>query len=86
MFGASCHSLAELQLAEALGADYAFLSPVLESSSHPGQPGLGWDVFEDWVRAVGIPVYALGGLGLADLPEARRRGALGIAAISAFWR
>jgi len=86
LFGASCHSLAELQRAEALGADYAFLSPVLETSSHPGQPGLGWDVFEAWVREVGIPVYALGGLGLADLPEARRRGALGIAAISAFWR
>jgi 8-oxo-dGTP diphosphatase len=86
LFGASCHSFAELQRAEALGADYAFLSPVLETSSHPGQPGLGWDVFEAWVRASGIPVYALGGLGLADLPEARRRGALGIAAISAFWR
>jgi len=85
LFGASCHSLEDLRRAEALGADYAFLSPVLATSSHPGQPGLGWDSFEACARAVGIPVYALGGLGLADLPEARRRGALGIAAISAFW-
>lgn len=86
LFGASCHSLADLQHAEAAGADYAFLSPVQETTSHPGQPGIGWEVFETWVRAVGIPVYALGGLGRDDLPEARRRGALGIAAISAFWR
>jgi len=85
LFGASCHSLAELQRAESLGADYAFLSPVLATSSHPGQAGMGWAWFEDCVRAVGIPVYALGGLDHADLPEARRRGAVGIAAISAFW-
>ena len=85
LFGASCHSLADLQHAEAAGADYAFLSPVRQTTSHPGQEGIGWDVFETWVRSVGIPVYALGGLGRNDLPEARRRGALGIAAISAFW-
>lgn len=86
LFGASCHTLEELQHAEALGADYAFLSPVLETASHPGQAGMGWAAFEQCVRAVGIPVYALGGLGPEDLPQARRCGALGIAAISAFWQ
>lgn len=85
LLGASCHSLEELQRAEALGADYALLSPVLPTRSHPGQPALGWEVFEACVRAVGIPVYALGGLTAADLDTARRHGALGVAAISAFW-
>lgn len=86
LFGVSCHSLEELQRAEAIGADYALLSPVLPTSSHPGQAGMGWEFFEQCVRAVGIPVYALGGLGPAHLALARRHGALGIAAISAFWR
>ncbi len=85
LLGASCHSLAQLQRAEALGADYALLSPVLPTRSHPGQPALGWEAFEACVRAVGIPVYALGGLTAADLDTARRHGALGVAAISAFW-
>lgn len=85
LFGASCHGLEELQRAEALGADYAFLSPVRETSTHPGQSGMGWEEFEQCVRAVNIPVYALGGLVPDDLPQARRCGAIGIAAISAFW-
>jgi 8-oxo-dGTP diphosphatase len=85
LLGASCHSLEDLQRAEALGADYALLSPVLPTRSHPGQPALGWEAFEACVRAVGIPVYALGGLAAEDLQTARRHGALGVAAISAFW-
>jgi 8-oxo-dGTP diphosphatase len=85
LLGASCHSLEELQRAEALGADYALLSPVLPTRSHPGQPALGWEAFAACVGAVGIPVYALGGLAAGDLVTAKRHGALGIAGISTFW-
>lgn len=85
LFGASCHSLKDLQRAEELGADYAFLSPVLETTSHPGVPGIGWQAFEECARSVSIPVYALGGLSQGSVDEARRRGGMGIAAISEFW-
>ena len=85
LVGASCHDAEELARAESLGLDYAFLSPVMPTASHATSRPLGWERFADLVDGVGLPVYALGGLGLADLAEAKRRGAQGIAAIRAFW-
>ena len=38
LIGASCHSPPELAHASSLGLDYALLSPVLATASHPGQP------------------------------------------------
>jgi 8-oxo-dGTP diphosphatase len=83
--GASCHDATELAHAEWLGLDYALLSPVCPTASHPGAKPLGWEGFAELVDAVGIPVLALGGLFPADLPEAKRHGAQGIAAIRGFW-
>ncbi len=85
LFGASCHSLVDLKKAEALEADYAFLSPVAATRSHPGQPALGWEYCEELIRAVDLPIYALGGMQHHDITRAIRSGAAGIAAISAFW-
>lgn len=85
LVGASCHDAEELGRAEALGLDYAFLSPVRQTISHPEAPPLGWDRFAYLVDKAGLPVYALGGLSVGDLAEAKRRGAQGIAAIRAFW-
>ena len=83
--GASCHSLAELQQAERLGADWACLSPVKATPSHPGAMPLGLDTFSAWVRQCNLPVYALGGLGPDDVPAIRAAGGQGVAGISAFW-
>ncbi|MBK1702464.1 Nudix family hydrolase [Thiococcus pfennigii] len=83
--GASCHDATELALTERLGLDYALLSPVRPTTSHPGASALGWSRFADLVAPIGRPVYALGGLGEADLPTAWAAGAQGIAAIGAFW-
>ena len=47
--GASCHNAEELRRAEALGCDFALLSPVLPTLSHPGAPHLGWDNFATMV-------------------------------------
>ncbi|SMF96428.1 8-oxo-dGTP diphosphatase [Methylomagnum ishizawai] len=81
---ASCHNAAELRHAERVGVDFAVLSPVRPTASHPGAEPLGWDVFADWVDRVALPVYALGGLLPADVGEAKRRGAQGIAGIRGF--
>ncbi|NJD06838.1 MAG: Nudix family hydrolase [Methylococcaceae bacterium] len=80
-FAASCHDLAELERAAALGADFALLSPVLPTETHPhGQP-LGWQRFGDLVDHVNLPVYALGGLRPHHLALARIHGGQGIAGI-----
>lgn len=83
--GASCHDRVELEHAAALGLDYALLSPVAPTQSHPGQPGLGWARFSELVAGLPMPVLALGGLGPADMETARDLGAHGIAAIRAAW-
>jgi 8-oxo-dGTP diphosphatase len=83
--GASCHTRAELAKAERLGLDYALLSPVKPTTSHPGAPGLGWSRFAELVAPINLPIYALGGLTEADLPVAWRAGAQGIAAIRGLW-
>jgi 8-oxo-dGTP diphosphatase len=83
--GASCHDLHELQLAERLGLDYALLSPVRPTASHPNATPLGWQRFARWADQVNLPIYALGGVGLESLGRAKQAGAQGIAGISAFW-
>lgn len=85
LVGASVHNEAELDRAEAVGVDYAVLGPVRATASHPGVAGIGWDRFRALVDGRPYPVLAIGGLGESDLPEARRSGAHGVAAIRAAW-
>ncbi len=82
---ASCHSPAELELASDLGCDFATLSPVLPTTTHPGAASLGWPHVAEYLSAQKMPVFALGGLNTADLAAAKTAGAWGIAGISAFW-
>ena len=79
---ASCHTRAELERAMELGLDFAVLGPVLEKS---GADPLGWQRFAELVRGASIPVYAIGGLKPADMHEAWRAGAHGLAMIRASW-
>jgi 8-oxo-dGTP diphosphatase len=82
---AAVHDADELALAETLGVDDLLLGPVKPTATHPGQLGLGWEAFERLRARTALPVYALGGVGPADLVEARRHGAQGVAGIRAFW-
>lgn len=82
--GASCHDAEELELAAGLGVDFATLSPVRTTSSHPGVAPLGWARFSRLVADARLPVYALGGVGPDDLERARSAGAQGVAGIRAF--
>jgi 8-oxo-dGTP diphosphatase len=81
--GASCHGAEELELAAALGADFATLSPVHPTTSHPDATPLGWERFAQIVTDARLPVYALGGVGPDDLERARVAGAPGVAGIRA---
>lgn len=82
---ASVHDAAELQRAVELGFDAAVLGAVQPTASHPGAPALGWSGFVERRGLAPIPVYALGGLGPADLEEAQAHSAQGVAGISAYW-
>lgn len=86
LFAASAHDANELAAAAALGADFATLSPVRVTPSHPEALGLGWAGWAERRRDQALPVYALGGVGEVDLAQARAHNAQGVAAIRAFWR
>ena len=85
LFSASCHDAEELAMAEALGCDFVIVGPVQATPTHPGQPGIGWERFEALRERASLPIYAIGGLGPADIPLARQHGAQGIAAIRGLW-
>jgi len=81
----SCHSAAEVAQACALGLDFIVVSPVRETSSHPGARVLGFDGLRELTEQSSVPVYALGGMQEADLASSFRSGAQGIAAIRGLW-
>ena len=82
---ASCHNAEELGRAKHIAADFAVLSPVARTTSHPGTEPLGWGNFRRLSVGANLPVYALGGMRARDLPRARAAGAHGLAMISGVW-
>jgi len=85
LVAASCHDANELARAAALGLDFVVLGPVMPTATHPGQTGMGWQVFAGMIENYPLPVFALGGMRPGDLESARINGAHGIAAIRAAW-
>ncbi len=85
LLGVSCHNPQQLRQAEVIGADFALLSPVQATATHPDDEPLGWPKFAEWVAETTIPVFALGGMDAALEETARQHGGQGIAAISALW-
>ena len=83
LVGASCHNADELAHAARIGCDFAVLSPVLETPSHPGATPLGWSQFARLAASTALPVYALGGMLWDDLTRSRASGGHGVALRSA---
>ena len=84
LVGVSCHDPQELAQAAVIGADFACLSPVQATATHPDTKPLGWARFESMCAGSPLPVMALGGLSPDDLDQARERGAFGVAGIRGF--
>ncbi len=82
---ASCHDAVELGHAQSIGVDFVVLGPVAATSSHPERQPMGWKQFAKLREGVSLPIYALGGMALADHDLARANGAQGIAAIRGLW-
>nr|WP_313091139.1 NUDIX domain-containing protein [Moraxella sp. CTOTU48268] len=79
------HSLSRLNtLATSHTVMGCFLSPVKATPTHPEtfqNGGMGWQVFGELAKLSDVPVFALGGVGQADLATAYEHGAMGIAGI-----
>src|SRR5690606_15055761 len=82
LLAVSVHDSSELAAARALAADFVVLGHVLDTASHPGQPGMGWEHFAALADQAGLPVMAIGGQSRATLGTAQSHGAHGIASIT----
>ena len=85
MLSVSCHTKADLELADRLGADILLLSPVKPTTSHPDLPAIGWNHFREMTERLEQPVYGLGGMQPEDVDAAQAAGAQGIAATTGYW-
>ncbi|GAB2535407.1 Nudix family hydrolase [Rhodanobacter koreensis] len=85
LVGVSCHDAVQLALASHIGADFATLSPLAGTPSHPQTPPLGWSGFQSLAEAAALPVYALGGTAPSQITEARQHSGQGVAGIREFW-
>ena len=83
---ASCHDAEDLRRAEQLACAFAVLGPLRPTPTHPDAGGIGWEAFAALREQVALPIYAIGGMTVDDIPTARAHGAQGIAAIRALWR
>lgn len=80
---ASAHSPAALRRAARL-ADGVFISPVFPSNSTSAGVPLGIIRAASMARQVQVPVFALGGVKIHDLPALQARGFYGAGAVEAF--
>lgn len=84
----SCHDQHSLSRINTLATSHTvmgcFLSPVKATPTHPEtfqNGGMGWQAFGELAKLSDVPVFALGGVGQADLATAYEHGAMGIAGI-----
>jgi len=82
---ASCHDATELAQAARIGCDFAVLSPVAVTASHPERPPLGWARFAALVDGAALPVFALGGMQPELARAAREHGGQGVAVMRNVW-
>ncbi|MEX0298414.1 MAG: thiamine phosphate synthase [Kordiimonas sp.] len=84
LISAACHTRRALLRAEKLGVDFALVSPVFETESHPGAPYLGVHRFARLIKGVKVPVAALGGVRASNAAQLKPLDLMGVAAIGAF--
>ena len=85
LVGASCHDAVQLAQASQIAVDFATLSPVAATPSHPQTHPLGWPRFQLLAETASLPVYALGGTAPSQTAQARQCSGQGVAGIREFW-
>ena len=84
LLSVSCHSLEEAVEARALGADRIILGTIYETECKKGLKGRGVSFVAEVCRAISLPVYAIGGVTPARMPELLAAGAAGGCMMSGF--
>lgn len=85
LVGVSCHSLDAAKTAASRGADYIFFGPVFATPSKAQYgPPQGLERLREVCSSLAIPVLAIGGITLQNVPACLAAGARGIAAIRLF--
>lgn len=84
LIGVSTHGLAQAREAERAGADFITFGPVFHTASKAafGEP-LGVDRLAEAAGEIRIPVFAIGGINSRNVSSVMKRGAHGVAMISA---
>ncbi|AEC52680.1 thiamine-phosphate pyrophosphorylase [Pyrococcus sp. NA2] len=83
IIGASVYSLEEALKAERMGADYLGAGSVFPTKTKRDVKVIGLDGLKEIVRAVRIPVVAIGGINAGNARDVLLTGVSGIAVISA---
>jgi thiamine-phosphate diphosphorylase len=84
LLGRSVHSLTAAGRAATEGADFVIFGPVYSTPSHPGSEGFGLEALAEVVKALDIPVLAIGGVDRERGAACLAVGAGGYAAIRLF--
>lgn len=79
----SCHTKQEVIAGKGAGADFAVFAPVFEKKDTRRKAGVGLEALRGACQP-GIPVFALGGITLANADSCLQAGAKGIAGIRIF--
>jgi thiamine-phosphate diphosphorylase len=78
--GVSVHNGKELSSAVRGGAQYIIFSPIFETETHPGVPGVGTEVLKKvCLHAKTMPVMAMGGITPENVKRCLHVGAHGVA-------
>ena len=85
IIGVSAHTVEEALLAEKNGADYLGVGAVFPTGSKDDADVLDPEVVKAIVKAVKIPVIAIGGIGIHNVDKLSGNGLVGIAVISAIF-
>lgn len=80
--GVSVHSREEAVYAEKAGADYLIAGHIFLTDCKKGVPARGLDFLREVCEAVGIPVFAIGGMNLEHGRAAMGAGAAGVCMMS----
>ncbi len=83
LVGGSASTMKEAKKCYAEGVDYMGLGPINPTlSKEDAGPVIGADFLKQVIMEIPLPIVAIGGIGVQDIPELKRAGVHGIAVIS----